>query len=60
MGKVPATDPIYCRCGRQKYKFFGFLRITLKWKKQDNFFLDQNKRVDKGNPTVQNSLLYVA
>jgi hypothetical protein len=53
--KVPAIEPIFC-CGSQKYGFFGFLRISLKGK----FFSAQKKRLDKSNPTVQNSLPYVA
>jgi hypothetical protein len=56
--KVPAIEPNSC-CGSQKYGFFGFLRISLKWKNPDKFFSAQKKRLDKSNPTVQNSLPYV-
>jgi hypothetical protein len=57
--KVPAIEPIFC-CGSQKYEFFGFLRISPKRKNPGNFFSAQKKRLDKSNPTVQNSWLYVA
>jgi hypothetical protein len=57
--KVPAIEPIFC-CGSQKYGFFGFLRFSLKLKNPRKFFSTQKKRLDKGNPTVQNSLPYVA
>jgi hypothetical protein len=57
--KVPAIEPIFF-CGSQKYGFFGFLRFSLKWKNPGNFFSTQKKRLDKGNPTAQNSLPYVA
>jgi hypothetical protein len=57
--KVPAIEPIFC-CGSQKYGFFGFLRFSLKRKNAGKFFSAQKKRLDKSNPTVQNSLLYVA
>jgi hypothetical protein len=57
--KVPAIEPIFC-CGSQKYGFFGFLRISLKRKNPGKFFSAQKKRLDKSNPTVQNSLPYLA
>jgi hypothetical protein len=57
--KIPAIEPIFC-CGSQKYGFFGFLRFSLKRKNSGNFFSIQMKRLDKGNPTMQNSLPYVA
>jgi hypothetical protein len=57
--KVPAIEPIFC-CGSQKYGFFGFLRFSLKRKNSCNFFSIQKKRLDKGNPTMQNSLPYIA
>jgi hypothetical protein len=57
--KVPAIEPIFC-CGSQKYGFFGFLRFSLKRKNPGKFFSTRKKRLDKGNPTVQNSLPYVA
>jgi hypothetical protein len=57
--KVPAIEPIFC-CGSQKYGFFVFLRISLKRKNPGTFFLAQKKRLDKSNPTVQNSLPFVA
>jgi hypothetical protein len=57
--KVPAIEPIFC-CGSQKYGFFGFLRISLKRKNPGKFFSAQKKRLDKSNPTVQNSLPFVA
>jgi hypothetical protein len=57
--KVPAIEPIFC-CGSQKYGFFGFLRFSLKRKSSGIFFSIQKKRLDKGNPTMQNSLPYVA
>jgi hypothetical protein len=57
--KVPAIEPIFC-CGCQKYGFFGFFRITLKRKNSGKFFLAQKKRYEKSNPTVQNSMPYVA
>jgi hypothetical protein len=47
-------------CGSQKYGFFGFLRISLKRENPGKFFSAQKKRLDKSNPTVQNSLPYVA
>jgi hypothetical protein len=59
IGKVPAIEPIFC-CGSQKYGFFGVLRISLKRKNPDKFFSAQKKRLGKSNPTVQNSLPYVA
>jgi hypothetical protein len=59
MAKVPAIEPIFCY-GSQKYGFFGFLRISLKRKNPGKFFSAQTKRLDKGNPTVQNSLPFVA
>jgi hypothetical protein len=59
IAKVPAIEPIYC-CGSQKYGFFVFLKFSLKWKNPGKFFSTQKKRLDKGNPTVQNSLPYVA
>jgi hypothetical protein len=34
IGKVSAIDAIWW-CGNQKHEFFGFLRISRKWKKQD-------------------------
>jgi hypothetical protein len=52
--KVPAIEPIFC-CGSQKYGVFGFLRISLKRKNPGTFFSAQKKRLDKSNPTVQNS-----
>jgi hypothetical protein len=57
--KVPAIEPIFC-CGSQKYGFFGFLLISLKRENPGKFFSAQKKRLDKSNPTVQNSLPYVA
>jgi hypothetical protein len=57
--KVPAIEPIFC-CGSQKYGFFGLLRISLKRKNSGNFFSAQKKRLENGNPAVQNSLPYVA
>jgi hypothetical protein len=57
--KVPAIEPIFC-CGSQKYGFFGFLRISLRLKNPGKFFSAQKKRLDKSNPTVQNSLPYLA
>jgi hypothetical protein len=57
--KVPAIEPMFC-CGSQKYGFFGFWQISLKRKNLGKFFWAQNKRLDKSNPTVQNSLPYVA
>jgi hypothetical protein len=57
--KVPAIEPIFC-CGSQKYGFFCFLRFSLKRKNSGKFFSTRKKRLDKGNPTVQNSLPYVA
>jgi hypothetical protein len=57
--KVPAIEPFFF-CGSQKYGFFGFLRISLKRKNPGKFFSAQKKRLDKSNPTVQNSLPYVA
>jgi hypothetical protein len=57
--KVPAIEPIFC-CGSQKYVFFVFLRISLKRKNPGKFFSAQKKRLYKSNPTVQNSLAYVA
>jgi hypothetical protein len=57
--KVPAIEPIFC-CGSQKYGFFGFLRISLKRKIPGKFFSAQKKRLDKTNPTVLNSLPYIA
>jgi hypothetical protein len=58
--KVPVIEPIFC-CGSQKYGFFGFLPISLKRKNPGTlFFSAQKKRLDKSNPTVQNSLPYVA
>jgi hypothetical protein len=57
--KVPAIEPMFC-CGRQKYGFFGFLQISLKRKNPSKFFWPQKKLIDKSNPTVQNSLQYVA
>jgi hypothetical protein len=50
--KVSAIEPIFC-CGSQKYGFFG-------WKNPGKFFSAQKKRLDKTNPTVKNSLPYVA
>jgi hypothetical protein len=47
--KVPAIELIFC-CGRQKYEFFGFLRISLKRKNPGKFFPAQKKRLDKSNP----------
>jgi hypothetical protein len=44
----------------KKYGFFDFLRISLKRKNPGKFFSAQKKRLDKSNPTVQNSLPYVA
>jgi hypothetical protein len=58
-GIVKVPEPIFC-CGSQKYGFFGFLRISLKRKNPGKFFSAQKKRLDKSNPTVQNSLPYVA
>jgi hypothetical protein len=57
--KVPAIETIFC-CGSQKYGLFGFLRISLKRKNPGKFFSAQKKSLDKSNPTVQNSLPYVA
>jgi hypothetical protein len=57
--KVPAIEPIFCM-GSQKYGFFGFLRISLKQKNPGKFFSAPKKRLDQSNPTVQNSLTYVA
>jgi hypothetical protein len=57
--KVSAIEPIFC-CGSQKYGFFVFLRISLKRENPGKFFSAQKKRLDKSNPTVQNSLPYVA
>jgi hypothetical protein len=57
--KVPAIESIFSY-GSQKYGFFGFLRISLKRKNPGKLFSAQKKRLDKGNPTVQNSLPYVA
>jgi hypothetical protein len=57
--KVPAIEAIFC-CGSQKYGFFSFLRISQKRKNPGKFYSAQKKRLDKGNPTVQNSLPYVA
>jgi hypothetical protein len=59
MVKVPAIEPIFC-CGSQKYGLFGFLRIFQKRKNLGKFFSAQTKGLDKSNPTVQNSLAYVA
>jgi hypothetical protein len=57
--KVPAIETIFC-CGSQKYGFFGFLRISVKRKNPGKLFSAQKQRLDKSNPTVQNSLPYVA
>jgi hypothetical protein len=57
--KVPAIELIFC-CGSQKYGFFGFLRISQERKNTGKFFSAQKKRLDKSNPTMQNSLPYVA
>jgi hypothetical protein len=57
--KIPAIEPIFC-CGSQKYGCFGFLPISLKRKNPGKFFSAQKKRLDKSNPTVQNSLPYAA
>jgi hypothetical protein len=57
--KVPAIEPIFC-CGSQKYGLFGFLRISQKRKNSGKFFSAQKKLLDLSNPTVQNSLAYVA
>jgi hypothetical protein len=57
--KVPAIEHIFCR-GSQKYGFFGFLGFSPKLKNPGKFFSTQKKRFNKGNPTVQNSLPYVA
>jgi hypothetical protein len=57
--KVPAIEPIFC-CGSRKYGFFGFLLISRKRKNPGKFFSAQKKRLDKSNPTVENSLPYVA
>jgi hypothetical protein len=46
--------------GAKNMDFFGFLRISLKWKNPGKFFSTRKKRLHKGNPTVQNSLPYVA
>jgi hypothetical protein len=46
--------------GAKKYGFFGFLGFSLKRKNSGNFFSIQKKRLDEGNPTMQNSLPYVA
>jgi hypothetical protein len=52
---VPPIEPIFCY-GCEKYGFFGFLRNSLKRKNLGKFFSAQKKRLDKSNPTVQNSL----
>jgi hypothetical protein len=57
--KVPEIEPIFC-CGNQKYGFFVFFAIFSKMKNPGKFFSTQKKRLDKGNPTVQNSFPYVA
>jgi hypothetical protein len=57
--KVPAIEIIFC-CGSQKYGFFGFLRISQERKNTGTFFSAQKKRLDQSNPTMQNSLPYVA
>jgi hypothetical protein len=57
--KVPASEPIFA-VGAKNMDFFGFLRISLKRKNPGKFFSAQKKRLDKSNPTVQNSLPYVA
>jgi hypothetical protein len=46
--------------GAKNMDFFGFLRISLKRKNPGKFFSAQKKRLDKSNPTVQNSLPYAA
>jgi hypothetical protein len=43
-----------------KIWIFWFFAIFSKMKNPGKFFLTQKKRLDKGNPTVQNSLPYVA
>jgi hypothetical protein len=57
--KVPAIELIFCG-GSQKFGFFVFLRISPKRKNPGKFFSAQKKRLDKSNPTVQNSWQYVA
>jgi hypothetical protein len=46
--------------GAKNMDFLVFLRISLKRKNPGKLFLAQKKRLDKGNPTVENSLPYVA
>jgi hypothetical protein len=46
--------------GAKNMGIFGFLLISLKRKNPGKFFSAQKKRLDKSNPTVQNSLPYVA
>jgi hypothetical protein len=43
-----------------KIWIFWFFAIFSKMKNPGKFFSTQKKRLDKGNPTVQNSLPYVA
>jgi hypothetical protein len=56
--KVPAIEPIFA-VGGKNMDFF-FLRISLKRKNPGKFVSAQKKRLDKSNPTMQNSLPYVA
>jgi hypothetical protein len=46
--------------GAKNTDLLDFLRISLKQKNLGKFFSAQKKRLDKSNPTVQNSLPYVA
>jgi hypothetical protein len=56
--KVPAIEPIFAVGA--KIWIFWFFAISLKRKNPGKFFSAQKKRLDKSNPTVQNSLPYVA
>jgi hypothetical protein len=54
IGKVPAIASFFAVGAKNRYGLFGFLRFSLKWKKQSKIFSAKKKRVDKENPTVQN------
>jgi hypothetical protein len=56
--KVPAIEPFFA-VGAKNMDFW-FFAIFSKMKNPRKFFSTQMKRLDKGNPTVQNSLPFVA
>jgi hypothetical protein len=57
--KVPAMNPFFA-VGAKNMDFLVFCDFLENEKNPGKFFSTQNKRLDKGNPTVQNSLPYVA